>query len=81
MSTISTTASLRPRPVINRVENSGAEPTFSTNGDGLSPDPAIEIASLAVPEPPAWAMMVVGFAGFGFVALRRPRRKEELLAA
>ncbi len=58
------------------VENSGAESTFLTDGGGFSPDPAIEIASMAgVPEPPAWAMMMIGFAGFGFAALRRQRLK------
>lgn len=57
------------------VENSGAESTFVTDAaTGFSPDPAIEIATLAVPEPSAWAMMIVGFAGLGFAAHRRQRR-------
>jgi hypothetical protein len=56
------------------VENSGAEATFLTADLGSSPDPAIEIASLAVPEPSAWTMMIIGFAGFGFAAHRRQRR-------
>jgi len=74
-----------PMPVtwyIAWVEDSGAEATFLTDAaTGFSPDPAIEIASLAVPEPSAWAMMIVGFAGLGFAALRRQRRKAELPAA
>ena len=64
-----------PSPVtwfIAWVENSGAEATFLTDGTGFSPDPPIEIASLAaVPEPPVWAMMIIGFAGLGFAANRR----------
>ena len=73
-----------PSPVfwfIDWVENSGAEATFTTNGTGFSPDPAIEIASLAVPEPPAWTMMIVGFAGFGFAAFRRRRHSAKLQTA
>jgi hypothetical protein len=65
-------------------ENSSAEGIFST--DGGAPDnpngpgfvfPVVEVASLAAPEPPAWAMMIVGFAGLGFVAHRRRRRAEK----
>ena len=73
-----------PSPVtwfINWVENSGAEPTFSTNGFGFSPDPSIEIASLAVPEPPVWAMIIIGFAGLGFAAARRRRCDARVLTA
>jgi len=54
-------------------EVSSAEGIFSTNNGGLNPIPAIEIASLAVPEPSAWAMMIIGFAGLGFAARRRQR--------
>ena len=57
-------------------EISSAEGIFSTNGGGLSPDPAIQIASLAVPEPPAWAIMILGFAGLGFAAQRRQRQRQ-----
>jgi PEP-CTERM motif-containing protein len=28
----------------------------------------------AVPEPPTWAMMILGFAGFGALAYRRRRK-------
>jgi hypothetical protein len=62
-------------------EISSAEGIFST--DGGAPDnpngpgfifPSIEIASLAVPEPPVWALAIIGFAGLGFADLRRRRR-------
>ena len=62
-------------------ENSSAEGIFSTDGGGHSPDPSIEIASLAAaPESPVWAMMIVGFAGLGFAALRGRRRYHAVLA-
>jgi PEP-CTERM motif-containing protein len=62
-------------------EISSAEGIFSTNGGGLSPAPAIQIASLAIPEPPVWAMMIIGFAGLGFAAHRRERRAAKLRIA
>jgi hypothetical protein len=55
-------------------EISSAEGIFSTDGQGGQIFPSIEIASLAVPEPPAWAMMIIGFASLGFAAHRRQRR-------
>jgi hypothetical protein len=64
----------QPFPIshISWEENSSAQGIFSTvltPQDGVFP--SIEIASLAaVPEPPVWAMMIVGFAGCGFAALR-----------
>ena len=67
-------AEMPPTWYIAWVENSGAEATFLTDETGFSPNPAIEIASLAVPEPSAWAMMIIGFAGLGFAAHRRQRR-------
>ncbi|HEX9168856.1 MAG TPA: hypothetical protein VF886_08015 [Roseiarcus sp.] len=71
--------SMPPFWFIGWVEKSGAEATFLTDNGGFSPDPAIEIASLTtVPETPAWAMMIIGFAGFGFVALRRQRHVAKL---
>jgi hypothetical protein len=60
-------------------ENSSAEGIFATVSgaqDGVFP--SIEIASLAAPEPPVWAMMIVGFAGCGFTALRGRRHKAKL---
>ena len=66
---------LPPTWYIAWVENSSAEGTFSTDAaTGFSPDPAIELAAIAAPEPPAWAMMIIGFAGLGFAAHRRQRR-------
>ena len=73
----------QPFPIwrISWEENSSAEGIFATVGgapNGVFP--SIEIASLAAtPEEPVWAMMIVGFAGCGFVALRaRRRRKKEV---
>jgi hypothetical protein len=64
------------------VENSHAEATFLTDAaTGFSPDPSIELAAIAAPEPPAWAMMIVGFAGLGFAAHRRRRRAARVRAA
>jgi PEP-CTERM motif len=62
-------------------EKSSAEGTFSTNGQGGQIFPPIEIASLAVPEPSVWAMMIIGFAGLGFAAHRRQRRAADVRAA
>ena len=56
-------------------ENSSAEGIFSTDGQGGQIFPSIEIASLAVPEPPVWATMILGFAGLGFAAQRRQRQR------
>src|SRR3982074_2673797 len=41
----------------------------STNPDG--PDTTITFSVTAVPEPSTWAMMILGFAGIGFMAYRR----------
>jgi hypothetical protein len=82
-----------PQPVpswhISWEENSSAEGIFSTDGEAEENPtgsgfvfPAIEIASLAaVPEPPAWAMMIIGFAACGFAANRRRRHHTKLRAA
>jgi hypothetical protein len=35
----------------------------------------------AVPEPSTWAMMILGFAGIGFIAYRRRNKSEMLRAA
>jgi hypothetical protein len=40
----------------------------------------INLAVSATPLPPAWTMMLIGLAGFGFVAYRR-KAKPELMAA
>jgi hypothetical protein len=69
-----------PQPVptwhISWEENSSAQGIFATDGEAQDSGsgfvfPSIEIASLAVPEPPAWAMMIIGLAGLGFAANRR----------
>jgi hypothetical protein len=68
-------AEMPPTWYIAWVEDSDAEATFLTDAaTGFSPDPAIELAALAAPEPPVWAMMIIGFAGLGFAAHRRQRR-------
>jgi hypothetical protein len=62
-------------------ENSSAQGIFATDGEAQdSPTgsgfvfPSIEIASFAaVPEPPVWAMMIIGLAGCGFAVNRRRR--------
>jgi hypothetical protein len=72
----------QPFPIshISWEENSSAEGIFSTVSepqDGVFP--SIEIASLAAaPVPPVWGMMIVGFAGCGFVALRGRRHETKL---
>jgi PEP-CTERM motif len=43
-----------------------------------TPPPAGIPTSAAVPEPSTWAMMVVGFAGLGYAALRRKRSRAHL---
>jgi hypothetical protein len=35
----------------------------------------------AVPEPSTWAMMILGFAGVGFMAYRRSRKDQGLALA
>jgi PEP-CTERM motif len=63
-------------------ENSSAQGIFSTDGGGAFPIPSIEIASrAAAPEPSVWAMMILGFAGCGFAALRRRRHEAKLRPA
>jgi hypothetical protein len=70
-----------PQPVpawhISWEENWSAEGIFATDGEAQDSGsgfvfPSIEIASLAaVPEPPVWAMMIIGFAGCCFAAFAR----------
>jgi hypothetical protein len=74
----------QPFPVwrISWDENSSAQGIFATVGGAQNGVfPSIEIASRAVPESPAWAMAILGFAGCGFVALRGRRHKAKSLAA
>jgi PEP-CTERM motif len=43
--------------------------------------PEAEIFAAAVPEPSTWAMMILGFAGVGFVAYRRKQNGPALRLA
>ncbi len=82
-----------PQPVpfwhISWKEDSSAEGIFSTDGEAQdSPTgsgfvfPAIGVASLAaVPEPPVWAMMIIGIAGCSFAANHRRRHHTKFRAA
>jgi PEP-CTERM motif len=45
--------------------------TFSSSGNAL--EVAGVSASSAVPEPSTWAMLLIGFAGLGYAAYRKPR--------
>ena len=54
-------------------------PSPGVFGDGEGPNGSWAIAS-PVPEPSAWAMMLLGFAGIGFMAYRR-KSKPALMAA
>jgi hypothetical protein len=51
-----------------------------SNGAGLTADFDNIVATAAVPEPSTWAMMILGFAGLGFMAYRR-KSKPALMAA
>ena len=44
-------------------------------GTGLSKSGIGPIPLVAVPEPSTWALMLVGFVGFGFAALQRARAR------
>jgi hypothetical protein len=52
---------------------------LDSNGNSFSIDVVAPLAS-AVPEPSTWAMMILGFAGVGFMAYRR-KSKPALMAA
>ena len=39
------------------------------------------VAVATVPEPSTWAMMILGFAGIGFMAYRRSRKNTMALTA
>jgi hypothetical protein len=61
------------------------QPDYSTSSNGLTDsfyrDQVVEIAQIAsVPEPSTWAMMILGFAGVGFMASRR-KSKPAMMAA
>jgi hypothetical protein len=44
---------------------------FSSGGDSLQLTDGEVVVTDAVPEPSTWAMMILGFAGIGFMAYRR----------
>jgi hypothetical protein len=62
------------------VGTSSAYGTFKIGGDWLSLSPTTVTLTAAVPEPSTWAMMILGFAGVGFMAYRR-KSKPALMAA
>ena len=51
---------------------------FTSGGDRVTPNQYVTDVSAtvggAVPEPSTWAMILIGFAGFGFVSYRKSRR-------
>ena len=51
------------------------------NGDYNPGELVTSITDPVVPELSTWAMMLLGLAGLGFAASRKPRRKDEALAA
>ena len=57
------------------------DPTFLLNNPGISLEFSAGIVNVSpVPEPSTWAMMILGFAGIGFMAYRR-KSKPGLIAA
>jgi PEP-CTERM motif len=66
-----------PNPSSVAIYVSGSDPLIPETGN-------VEIATVAVagsvPEPSTWAMMILGFAGIGFMAYRR-KSKPALMAA
>jgi hypothetical protein len=74
---------LQFRPVPSGVQISGLiDPTFTTSASGgqFVFSPGVFDVTTAVPEPSTWAMMILGFAGVGFMAYRR-KSKSALMAA
>ena len=47
---------------------------------GAAGGPTYQIPVAAVPEPSTWAMIILGFAGMGFMAYRRSRKDQALAA-
>jgi hypothetical protein len=58
----------------------GATPTSFT-GEWLTTFTPNPVSVSAVPEPSTWAMMILGFAGIGFMTYRRSRKNVLALAA
>ena len=47
---------------------------------GGGPDLSFVLIGSAIPEPSTWAMMLLGFAGLGFVGYRRSRKAVSIAA-
>ena len=48
-------------------------------GNNLRTDGIVDLARIsAVPEPSTWAMMILGFAGVGYMAYRRWRKSSAM---
>jgi PEP-CTERM motif len=54
---------------VRQMHHSGVSPLHSLGASRFTPT-----GVLTVPEPSAWAMMLLGFAGLGFVGYRQTRR-------
>ena len=58
---------------------SGDFSLFQSDGNGNYPVQTTGGLTLAaVPEAPTWAMLAAGFAGLGYAAFHRPRRREAI---
>jgi PEP-CTERM motif len=62
------------------IQNLHGGTTFDPHGDNAVALDSISAIAAAVPEPSTWAMMILGFAGVGFMAYRR-KSKPALMAA
>jgi hypothetical protein len=59
-----------------------ANATTAVFSDGnVASNDTITAAVAAVPEPSTWVMLILGFAGIGFMTYRRSRKSEALAAA
>jgi hypothetical protein len=63
------------------VGTSSAYGTFKIGLDQLSLSPTTVTLTAAVPEPSTWGMMILGFAGVGFMAYRRRNNVASLRVA
>lgn len=59
-------------PGIRSVQFFGTADSYGVAVDDFTFDPVTSVGGIAsVPEPSTWAMMILGFAGIGFMAYRR----------
>src|SRR5260370_11377208 len=65
-------------PILLQKSFWGGEPNGPSNQQGNLLD---NVVLSAVPEPSTWAMMILGFAGIGFMAYRRSRKNTMALTA